>query len=124
MPNGPTGNLSPMPTRILIFTRTTGQAAVPALNRQNLDPNSFFVESGAYFRIRNVQLGYTLSPSLTNKWKIHKLRIYLSAQNPLTLFAYNGYTPEVGGDTPISTGIDYDTYPLSATYTGGLELNF
>lgn len=95
-----------------------------ALNRQNLDPNSFFVESGAYFRIRNVQLGYTLSPSLTNKWKIHKLRIYLSAQNPLTLFAYNGYTPEVGGDTPISTGIDYDTYPLSATYTGGLELNF
>ncbi len=95
-----------------------------ALNRQNLVPNSFFVESGAYFRIRNIQLGYALSPSLTSKLRIQRLRIYLSAQNPLNLFSYNGYTTEIGGASPISTGIDYDTYPLSATYTCGLELNF
>ncbi len=94
-----------------------------ALNRQNLQPNSFFVESGAYVRIRNIQLGYTLSPLLTTKMHIKKFRVYLSAQNPLTLFAYNGFTPEIGG-TAIATGIDYDTYPLSATYTGGIEVNF
>ncbi len=94
-----------------------------ALTRRNIFPNSFFLESGSYFRIRNVQIGYTLPERVRNNLRVRTMRIYFSAQNPITLFGYNGYTPEIGG-SPIATGIDNDTYPLSATYTMGINVNF
>jgi len=94
-----------------------------ALTRRNIFPNSFFVESGSYIRVRSIQAGYTLPPNVMSNLGINDMRIYLSAQNPVTFFRYNGYTPEIGG-SPIATGIDNDTYPLSATYTLGLNVNF
>ena len=81
--------------------------------------NSFFVEDASYFRIQNVQLGYTFSKL---KW-INQLRVSITAQRPYTYFRYNGFTPEVGG-SPIATGIDTSTHPLQATYTLGLKLSF
>ena len=51
------------------------------------------------------------------------LRVYLSAQRPLTIFGYNGYTTEIGG-SPIESGIDNSVYPMQAIYTLGLNLNF
>lgn len=81
--------------------------------------NDFFVESGSYIRIQNVQVGYT-----TNKIKfIPTARIYISAQRPYTYFGYKGFTPEVGG-SPIASGIDNTIYPMQATYSIGLKLNF
>ncbi|TVR43457.1 MAG: TonB-dependent receptor [Bacteroidia bacterium] len=94
-----------------------------ALTRRNIFPNSFFVESGSYVRIRNVQIGYTLPENVRQKLRMRSLRVYVSAQNPVTFFAYNGYTPEIGG-SPIATGIDNQTYPLSATFTGGVNVTF
>ncbi len=88
-----------------------------------LDPNSWYVENGDYIRIRNLQFGYTLPTSVTNKWKIQTLRIFANAQNPLTLFKYHGFTPEVGG-RPTMAGIDLNVYPLSATYNLGVNINF
>jgi TonB-linked SusC/RagA family outer membrane protein len=95
--------------------------------------NDFFVESGAYIRIQNIQLGYT-----TNKISfIPNLRVYLSAQRPFTFFTYKGFTPEIGGTintgqgftpdsgvSPISSGIDNSVYPMQAIYSLGLKLNF
>jgi TonB-linked SusC/RagA family outer membrane protein len=81
--------------------------------------NDFFVESGSYVRIQNIQIGYT-----TEKIKfIPKLRIYISSQRPFTIFTYKGFTPEVGG-TPISSGIDNSVYPMQSIYTLGLKMNF
>lgn len=94
-----------------------------ALTRRNIFPNSFFVESGSYVRIRNIQIGYTLPENIRQTLRMQSLRVYVSAQNPVTLFAYNGYTPEIGG-SPIATGIDNDTYPLSATFTAGINVTF
>jgi hypothetical protein len=66
-----------------------------------------------------VQLGYT-----TGAIKfIPTLRVYVSAQRPLTLFGYNGFTPEVSG-SPIATGIDNNVYPMQAIYSVGLKMNF
>ena len=90
---------------------------------QNPRANSFYVEDGSYFRVRNAQLGYTLNPDLTNRWGISKLRIYANAQNPLNLFKYRGFTPEVGG-SPTRAGVDVDVYPLYATYNFGVNLSF
>jgi TonB-linked SusC/RagA family outer membrane protein len=81
--------------------------------------NDFFVESGAYARIQNIQLGYT-----TDKLGfIPGFRIYLSAQRPFTWFKYKGFTPEVGG-SPIASGIDNSVYPLQSVYSLGLKMNF
>jgi len=90
---------------------------------QNPRANSFYVEDGSYFRVRNAQLGYTLSPGLTNRWGISKLRVYANAQNPLNFFKYRGFTPEVGG-SPTRAGVDVDVYPLYATYNFGVNLSF
>jgi hypothetical protein len=89
----------------------------------NYRPNTFFVESGSYFRVRNLQLGYTLSSSMTDRWGIRKLRVYANAQNALNFFKYRGFSPEVGG-TPTNAGIDANVYPLSATYNFGVNLTF
>ncbi|QDW26181.1 SusC/RagA family TonB-linked outer membrane protein [Pedobacter sp. KBS0701] len=89
----------------------------------NSAPNSFYVEDGSYIRLRNVQLGYTLPSLLVSKWKMQRLRFFLDAQNPVTLFGYKGFTPEVGG-TPTNAGIDANVYPLQATYRFGAQVTF
>ncbi|MDP4290851.1 MAG: SusC/RagA family TonB-linked outer membrane protein, partial [Bacteroidota bacterium] len=89
----------------------------------NAIPNSFYVESGAYLRIRNIQLGYSIPESILSKCKIKKLRIYANAQNPFSFFKYKGFSPEVGG-TPTNAGIDANVYPLYATYNFGVNLTF
>ncbi|NSL90855.1 TonB-dependent receptor [Chitinophaga solisilvae] len=91
--------------------------------RDNYQPNSFFVESGAYFRIRNIQLGYTLPGEIANRWKMKKLRLYLNAQNAFNFFRYRGFSPEIGGP-PLSAGIDTNVYPLFATYNFGVNVTF
>lgn len=81
--------------------------------------NSFWIEDGSMFRIQNVQLGYTFHKLFGNG----RLRVYVSAQRPLTLFGYNGFTTEIGG-SPIATGIDSSSvYPMQAIYTAGINLN-
>lgn len=90
---------------------------------QNYVSNSFYVESGSYFRIRNLQLGYTLPREMTSKWKISKLRVYGNAQNAFNFFSYRGFNPEVGGDVT-KRGIDINVYPLYATYNFGVNVTF
>lgn len=91
---------------------------------KNAYPSTFFVESGAYFRIRNIQLGYTLPRRITERIYSESIRIYLSAQNPLTLFQYNGFSPEIPGGSPSTAGMDYGVYPLSRITSFGVTLNF
>ncbi|MEO6452508.1 MAG: TonB-dependent receptor [Ginsengibacter sp.] len=90
---------------------------------QNPRSNSFYVEDGSYLRVRNAQLGYTLSSGLTNRWNVTKLRVFANAQNPLNFFKYRGFSPEVGG-SPTRAGVDVDVYPLYATYNFGVNLTF
>jgi TonB-linked SusC/RagA family outer membrane protein len=89
----------------------------------NYLPNSFYVESGAYIRLRNIQLGYSLPKALIEKWKMKKLRVFANAQNAVNLFGYSGFSPEVGG-TPTNAGVDINVYPLYATYNLGVNLTF
>lgn len=95
----------------------------PDLKDANIQANSWFVEDGSYIRIRNVQLGYALPTSLTQRWNMERIRFFVNAQNPVTWFDYTGFTPEVGG-APNSAGVDLNVYPLSATYNFGIDVNF
>jgi TonB-linked SusC/RagA family outer membrane protein len=89
----------------------------------NAAPNSFFVENGSYFRIRNVQLGYVVNAKLLTRLHISRLRAFVNTQNPFTFFRYKGFSPEIGGG-PTSAGIDANVYPLSATYNFGVNVSF
>jgi TonB-linked SusC/RagA family outer membrane protein len=89
----------------------------------NYRSSSYYIEDGSFFRIRNMQLGYTFDAELLNKMRIKSLRVYVNAQNPLTIKQNSGYTPEFGGD-PTSFGIDNGSYPVPAIYTAGFNINF
>jgi hypothetical protein len=89
----------------------------------NYKPNSFFVESGSYFRVRNAQLGYTFAKSITDRLKMKQLRVYVNAQNALNFFSYKGFSPEIGGSA-LNRGIDTNVYPLYATYNFGVNVSF
>jgi TonB-linked SusC/RagA family outer membrane protein len=98
----------------------------PSVNvggNQNNYISSWYVESGSYFRIRNVQLGYTLPDMYVTKLGIQKLRVYVNAQNPAIFTKYKGFTPEIGG-TPGNIGIDNNVYPVYAIYNFGVNVTF
>jgi TonB-linked SusC/RagA family outer membrane protein len=92
----------------------------------NYLPNSFFVQNGSYFRVRNAQLGYTFPEAFNERLKIRKLRLFANAQNPLNFFKYKGLSPEVRANEnkPTQAGIDANVYPLSATYNFGINVTF
>lgn len=80
--------------------------------------SDFWVKSGAYMRIKNVVIGYTLPKELLRKTKIENVRFYASGQNLFTLTnAYEGYDPEES----VSSG---NFYPLMQTYTFGVDIRF
>lgn len=97
---------------------------------QNYYVNSWYVESGNYFRIRNIQLGYTLPGQILSRIGIQKFRVYVNAQNPVIITKYTGFSPEVGasvengGGAPGTLGIDNNVYPLSAIYNIGVNVTF
>lgn len=86
--------------------------------------NTWYVESGNYFRIRNVQLGYTTSIETLKKAGISNLRLFVNAQNPVIFTKYTGFSPEIAGGSPGNYGIDNNVYPITATYTFGINLTF
>jgi TonB-linked SusC/RagA family outer membrane protein len=90
----------------------------------NYLPNSFYVEDGSYFRIRNMQLGYTLPMSTAQKIRAKSLRVYANAQNAFNFFSYRGFSPEITGGNPTGRGIDVNVYPLYATYNFGVNVSF
>lgn len=92
--------------------------------KNNYEVSDYFLESGSYLRINNVQLGYNLPKSVLLKLGgLTGIRVFLSGQNVYTFTKYTGFTPEIGGG-PLNTGVDQTPYPLAATFTAGLNLKF
>lgn len=91
------------------------------------DASSFYMQDGSFLRVRNITLGYNLKPSVLNRIGLTAARIYFSAQNPFTISSKNylGYNPEVSSyHNALTPGVDYFNYPLSKTYSLGVNLTF
>lgn len=86
-------------------------------------PSSFYVENGSYLRIKSIQLGYFVPTDYLSRVYVKQLRLYLNAENPFTFTKYNGFSPEIGG-SPLMSGVDRNTYPLSSVYSIGLNITF
>jgi TonB-dependent starch-binding outer membrane protein SusC len=111
------------------LSRWTGEGTSNDFPRlTDSDPNGnfsnmsdFYLEKGDYLRLKVIQLGYTLPRSLFDKIGGARLRLYVTAENLLTLTKYTGYDPEVGGGV---FGIDKGQYPQARSIIGGLQLSF
>lgn len=99
-----------------------------AAKSNNVKASSRFLEDGSYFRLKNLQVGYSLPG--TKKYGIDNLRVYLSGTNLLTLTGYSGLDPEMTVSTnsanegDLANGIDWGTYPVAMTFTFGINLTF
>lgn len=93
-------------------------------NKNMSNPSSWYIEDGSFFRIKNLELGYTIPSVLTNKIGISRLRVYMSGQNLLTVTKYTGFDPEFGIGNAISAGVDYGSHPQSKVYMMGLQVEF
>jgi TonB-dependent starch-binding outer membrane protein SusC len=115
-----------------VLKRWTGPGTSNSEPRVNIaDPNQNarvsdrFVESGAYLRLKNVQIGYAVPKSLLKKGHFQKLRFYVSAQNLFTVTKYSGMDPEIGAyGGALNAGIDRGFYPQARVYLGGVSLVF
>ena len=83
-----------------------------------------FMYDSDFFRLRNVQLGYTLPMDLTSRLSIQNVRIFANATNLFRIDDYPGYTPQVGSGNVLNSSIDYGTYPVPSSYVVGVELDF
>ncbi len=90
-------------------------------NKNFLNPSNFYLEDGGYFRIKTLQLGYTIPKTVTTKIGMQRARIYVMSQNLLTVTNYSGYDPEIGGGV---TSIDRGIYPQARSFMLGLNLGF
>lgn len=87
-------------------------------------PSSFFLQSGAYMRIKSIQLGYNFNKAVLDKLDISKLRVYVSGDNLFTFTKYNGYDPEVSGGANNYFGVDQGVYPLARIVRVGVDVTF
>lgn len=93
---------------------TTLPRAINGDPAQNYRFSDYFVESGAYLRLSNVQLGYSLPKQVYSLMKnaISNCRVYAGASNLFTITNYSGYDPE------------NDSYPTPKTVFVGLNVRF
>lgn len=121
------------------WSPTNKNSTMPRPDLNNTEDNyntqisSRFVEKGSYLRLKSLTLGYTIPKQILEKWKINKLRFYVTGENLLTFTKYSGLDPEVsmyGGtnqatvSSNMSPGIDFGTSPQARTFVVGLNLTF
>ena len=88
-----------------------------------------YLKNGAYLRLNNAALGYTFNTAKMGiKWA-SAIRLSITGQNLFVITKYDGYDPEVNtdrtsGDSVISSGIDYLSYPKARTVIFGLNVSF
>jgi len=97
----------------------------PTTGSTQIGFNSLFFEDGSFLRLKNIQLGYTLPASISQRLQIGKLRVYVSVANLLTITKYKGSDPEIGITGNVNSyGVDRGMYPAAKTYTIGMNLTF
>ena len=103
-------------------------------NKNNQAISDRWLENGSFFRLKTLELGYTLPKMWTEKIKLQNVRIYTAMENLFMATKYKGYNPDLGSnggagtdseDTSVmSRGCDHGRYPTPRTFTFGLQVNF
>lgn len=109
-----------------VLNRWTGEGTSNFIPRAVFgDPNNNnrvsdrFVENGSYLRLKNITLAYNFPKAWLHKLQIENMRLSFSCENVATITNYSGFDPEVD-----INGIDSSRYPISRTFSIGLNFNF
>ncbi len=87
-------------------------------SRNNIH-SEFYMEDASYLRLKNIELGYTLSKKLTSSIGINSVRIYGNIQNAFTITKFKGFDPEQPvGETRAQA------YPQVRIFSAGVNINF
>jgi TonB-linked SusC/RagA family outer membrane protein len=86
-------------------------------NGNNYRASSFWLRNGAYLRLKNIELGYTLPQRITRWAHINSARFYIMGQNLMVWDHLKLWDPELASGNGMN-------YPLSKTISGGLTINF
>jgi TonB-dependent starch-binding outer membrane protein SusC len=89
-------------------------------NNGNRRASSAWVQSGSFFRMQNIMLGYTIP--MDKVAAIDNLRIYIQAQNLITFTKLYGYDPDFINDGIFNRGFSSGSYPSPTTFTIGIKL--
>ncbi len=85
--------------------------------------SSAMVRDGSYFKIKQIQLGYSFPKALIKKIKLSNVRVYVSLDDFFTFTSYPGFDPEFTA-TGNAMGIDLGSYPSSKKIVGGINVTF
>jgi hypothetical protein len=119
------------------WTETRTNAKTPkASNKSNFSTNtqsvSYYVEKGGFFRMKTLQIGYSLPNELISKIGLKNARVYVQGVNLFTITDYSGLDPDISATTDtgnlngndLSFGVDQGNYPLVKQYLVGVNLGF
>ena len=101
----------------------------PAISSTNWTQDAFSTDmcvfNGSYFKIKQIQLGYTVPMNITKKAFISNLRVYASLENFFTFTKYIGLDPETASaNTSNQLGFDFGTYPTAKQFLMGVNVSF
>ena len=95
-------------------------SSIPALTTSDTNNegrvSSYYIENGSYAKLRTIQLGYNVPDAFAAKLKMERIRLYLSAQNLITIKSSN-----FSGADPENPGFNY---PIPLNLTFGLNVSF
>ena len=89
----------------------------------NWQASDLYIHDGSYFRLKNIELGYTVPQWITKKAHINRLRGYFACENLLTFTKYHGFDPEISS-AATSCGVDFGVYPQPRTLRVGVNVTF
>ena len=98
---------------------------IPSLTTINsndeLRTSSFYISDGSYVRLKSIQIGYNLSRSLAQRWKIANARIFIQAQNLFEITSFKGFDFEPFG---FEGRLTQTLYPHSRSVSVGVNVGF
>ena len=109
------------------WTPRNTSGTVPRAGAQNMDKYQFsdaMVYDGSFFKIKQIQLGYSFPKKWLRKAFIQNLRLYVSLDDFVTFTKYPGFDPEAATNDTRGMGIDKGSYPGSKKVVFGLNLEF
>ncbi len=94
------------------------------MNAKNQQIQSGYLQSGAFGRLKNLQLGYTLPKKWTDAIKFQKIRVYFSGENLCTITSKNFHSP-LDPETAYKGGRgNGKAYFSQAVYSFGVDIVF
>lgn len=109
------------------WTPQNTSGTVPRANANNMDKYQFsdaMVYDGSFFKIKQIQIGYSFPKQWLRKIYVSNLRIYCSLDDYFTFSKYPGFDPEAATNATAGMGVDKGSYPGSKKVVFGLNIEF